>query len=83
MKPLRAIHVAPGRGWLTVSSSSADDLAELFVAVTGESTIEARQECAYPVRLAARPEDDEVSQAVTKAMRSTGLDDALDVPDGS
>lgn len=66
-----------------MSDSSGEDLGELFVAVTGQSTIEEHQERAYPVRLATRRDDHRVSEVITDAARADGLDDALEEPDGS
>lgn len=61
---------APGRGF-----------GDLFVAITGESTITEPQRVDVPVRLDERPRDEAVSRYVDAAVRADGLEDALSDPD--
>lgn len=63
------------------SPDAADELAALFVSVTGEETLTERQHCEYPVRVATRDGDGDVSGYVSAAMRADGLDDAIAPPD--
>lgn len=68
---------------MTESGGNQEPLGELFVRITGQSTVQEKQQVDVSVRLSETSEDSDVSTFVNASVKATGLDEGIDAPNRS
>lgn len=68
---------------MTESGGNQEPLGELFERITGQSTVQEKQQVDVSVRLSETSEDSDVSTFVDASVKATGLDEAIDAPNRS